>query len=66
MKTDFEGKHLSAKFLLRHTVTEHLASILGSATDSIRGPRQVLSALSLHFFFQANKSFPFFSLCFLS
>lgn len=69
MKTDFEGKHLSAEFLLMHIVTnsEHLASILGSATDSQCGLRQVLSALSIHlFYFQTNKSFSFFSLCFLS
>lgn len=50
MKTDFEGKHLSAKLMLRCIVTdlEHLASILGSATDSLR---QILSVLSLHLFF---------------
>lgn len=66
MKTDFEGKQLSVKFLLRHIVTdsEHLASILGSATDSLHGLRQVLSALSLHLFFLLKQtrvflSFPF-------
>lgn len=69
MKTDVEGKHLSVELLLMLIVTnsEHLASILGSATDSLGGLGQVLSALSIHlFYFQANKSFPFFSICFLS
>lgn len=53
MKTDFERKHRSVKILLSHIATdlEHLASILGSATDSPHSLRQVLSALSLHFFF---------------
>lgn len=63
MKTDFEGKQLSVKFLLRHIATdsEHLASILGSATDSLHGLRQVLSALSLHLFFLLKQTRVFLS-----
>lgn len=51
MKTDFEGKYPSVKIWLSHTATdlEHLASILGSATDSLCSLRLVLSALNLHF-----------------